>query len=165
MLQRKINRGTLPPLFDRIVDDKNGGIGNQFLNARQLQESIVNELSLILNTRSTVRKAIYQDHIQTIPLFGFPDFFGLGDLSNFDGANSQEWPTAALSVELAIQAAEPRLKDIRVKIDKFSSVEQKLYLSVSAFIEDSQLLKEIHFPLELHHDPELSRKRGDKAAA
>lgn len=165
MLQRKINRGTPPPLFDRIIDDKNEWIGHQLLNAHQLRESIVSELSIILNTRCTVRKVIYQDHIQTIPLFGCPDFFGLGDLSNFDGANSQEWPVAALFIETAIQMAEPRLKDIRVKIEKFSAIEQKLFISVSAFIEDSQLLKEIHFPLELQHNPQSSRRGGHKAAA
>lgn len=165
MLQKKINRGTPPPLFERIVDEKNEWMGNQFLNAQQLQESIVDELSLILNTRCTVRKAIYQDHIQTIPLFGYPDFFGLSDFSHFDGTNSQEWPMAALCIETAIQAAEPRLKDIRVKIDKFSASEQKLFISVSAFIEGFQLLKEIHFPLELHHEPQSSHRGGQKTAA
>ena len=149
MLQRKINRGTLPPLFDRIVDDKNEWVGNQLLNTQQLQESIVYELSLILNTRCTVRKVVYEDHIQTIPLFGFPEFFGLGDLSDFDGVNSQEWPTIALFIETAIQAAEPRLKDIRVQIESYSPVEQSLSITVSAFIVEHNLLKEIHFPLEL----------------
>lgn len=157
MLQRKINRGVLAPLFDRIVDEKDGAIGNQFLNGIELQESIVEELSLILNTRCTVRKAIYRDHIQTIPLFGFPDFFGLGDFSNFDAANSQEWPTAARFIQTAIEAAEPRLRDVHVKIENFSQVDQKLSISVSAFIEESKLMKEIHFPLELHHSPQANK--------
>ena len=165
MLQRKINRGVLAPLFDRIVDDKDGAIESQFLNAHELQESIVDELSLILNTRCTVRKAIYRDHIQTIPLFGFPDFFGLGDFSNFDGANAEEWPMAALSIQTAIEAAEPRLRDVRVKVEKFSPVDQRLSVSVSAFIEESKLLKEIHFPLELQHSPQASYRKENKAVA
>ena len=94
--------------------------------------------------------------MQLIPLFGFPDFFGLGDLSNFDGANPSEWPVAALFIETAIQAAEPRLKDIRVRIDHFSLCDQTLFVTVSGIIEESHLLKEIHFPLELQHRPQSS---------
>jgi len=150
MLQRKIHRGVLAPLFDRIVDEKDGAIGNQFLNSKEVQESIVTELSLILNTRCTVRKVIYRDHIQTIPLFGFPDFFGLSDFSNFDGANPAEWSAIALSIQTAIEAAEPRLGNVFVKVENFSSVEQKLFVSISAVIEESKLLKEIHFPLEIY---------------
>lgn len=149
MFQKKITRGVLAPLFDRIVDEKDGAIGSQFLDAHQLQESIVDELSLILNTRCTVRKAIYRDHVQTIPLFGFPDFFGLEDLSNFDGENSEEWPRVAISIQTAIQAAEPRLREVRVKVENLNPVEQKLLVTVSAIIEEHKLLKEIHFPLEL----------------
>ncbi|MBA3813699.1 MAG: type VI secretion system baseplate subunit TssE [Alphaproteobacteria bacterium] len=165
MLQRKINRGVSPPLFDRIVDDKNEWLGNQLLDAQQLKDSIVEELSIILNTRCTVRKVIYQDHIQTIPMFGFPDFFGLEDLSNFDGSNPGEWPAAALSIETAIQAAEPRLRDIRVRVESYSHVEQTLFIQVSAFIEESHLLQEIHFPLALQHRPQSSHRGEHKAVA
>lgn len=164
MVQRKINKGVPPPLFDRIVDDKNERQGPQLLDARELQESIVSELSILLNTRCTIRKVIYQDHIQTISLFGFPDFFGLGGFSDFDGANPGEWPAAALSIETAIQAAEPRLKDIRVRIDDFSFVEETLFVTVSAFIEESHVLKEIHFPLALQHRPQASHREKNKVA-
>lgn len=159
MLQRKINRGTPPPLFDRIIEDKNEWVGNQLLNEQELQQSIMNELSLILNTRCTVRKVVYQDHIQNIPLFGLPDFFGLGDFSYFDGANPQEWPGAALLIETAIKAAEPRLKDIRVTIENYNLIDGILSVTVSAFIKAPHLEKEIHFPLELQHHPQESRKK------
>lgn len=162
MLQKKIHRGVLAPLFYRIVDEKDAVIGNQFLTPKELQESIVNELSLILNTRCTIRKVIYRDHIQTIPLFGFPDFFGLSDFSTFDGANSEDWPMVARSIQTAIQAAEPRLREVRVTIENFNTVEQRLSVSVSAFIEESKLLKEIHFPLDLQYD---SNRGGAKSAA
>lgn len=165
MLQRKIKRGTLPPLFDRIVDDNSGQEGLKLLNGQQLQDSIIDELSTILNTRCTVRKVVYQDHIQDIPLFGFPDFFGLSDFNYFDGANPQEWPMIARSVETAIQAAEPRLKDIQVKIEKYNPIEQTLSLMVSAILEELHLQKEIHFPLELSHTPSSLHQERAKAVA
>lgn len=159
MKQNKIIRGILPPLFDRIVDDKSGAdLGGKLLNDQELKESIIQELSLILNTRCTVRKVIYEDHIEMIPVFGFPDFFGLGDFSYFDGANAQEWPKAARFIETAIEAAEPRLRNIYVKVEKFESVDQKLFVSVSASMEENHLLKEIHFPLVLHQHTSSSQK-------
>lgn len=151
MKQTKIRRGALPPLFDRIVEDKNGVMGNQLLSAQELQDSIIREVSLVLNTRCTVRKVIYEDHIETIPLFGLPDFFGLGDLSYFDGANAQEWPRGARLIETAIQAAEPRLGNIAVTIEKYDALTEALSLMVSASVKETQLLKEIHFPLILQH--------------
>jgi type VI secretion system lysozyme-like protein len=152
MKQNKINKGTLAPLFDRIVDDKSGvGIPYQLLNAQELKESIIREVSIILNTRCTVRKVIYEDHLENIPLFGLPDFFGLGDFSFLEGDNPQEWPAIALFIETAIKAAEPRLKDIFVKVENYDSVNQTLFVMVQASLKESKLVKEIHFPLTLHN--------------
>lgn len=159
MKQNKIARGTLPPLFDRIVQDEGGvNFGQKLLNAQELKESIVRELSLVLNTRCTVRKVIYEDHLESIPFFGLPDFFGLGDFTYFDGANTQDWPKAARLIETAIQAAEPRLKDVHVHIERYDSSEQILHIGVSATVKENNLLKEIHFPLALIHRPSSSQK-------
>jgi len=159
MKRQKVIRGTLPPLFDRIVDDKNDtGIGTKLLTTEGLKESIINELSLILNTRCTVRKVIYENHLETIPLFGLPDFFGLGDFSYFDGSNSQDWPKAARFIETAIQSAEPRVQDVHVKVDQYNPYEQSLYITISAHMVEGTLLKEIHFPLVIHHWVSASRK-------
>lgn len=161
MKQTKINRGTPPPLFDRIVEDKMGiGLGSRLLNADDLKESIVNELSLILNTRCTVRKVIYEDHIDSIPLFGLPDFFGLEDFSYFDGSNSQDWPRAARLIATAIQAAEPRLENISVAIEGYDPINQVLSTTVSASVKKGYELKEIHFPLPLSHQPSPSSQKS-----
>lgn len=159
MKRTKIVRGTLPPLFDRIaVDRSETGMGSQLLNAQQLKESIIQEVSIILNTRCTVRKVIYRDHMETIPLFGMPDFFGLGDFSYFDASNAQDWSLAASYLETAICAAEPRLKNIMVAIDHYDPVNQSLSVTVSASLKDDKLLKEIHFPLTLHQLASTHRK-------
>lgn len=152
MKQNKINKGALPPLFDRIINDKTDeGCGTQLLDADQLKESIMKELSIVLNTCCTVRKVIYEDHLETIPLFGLPDFFGVGDFSYFDGSNPQEWPNISLFVQTAIQAAEPRLEKIHVRVEKYDSLNQALSIDVFASLKDAKLIKEIHFPLTLSH--------------
>ncbi|MBX9785714.1 MAG: type VI secretion system baseplate subunit TssE [Alphaproteobacteria bacterium] len=150
MKKNKIQRGVLPPLFDRIIQRKmDQAVGEPLLDAKGLQESIIKELSLMLNTRCTVRKVIYDNHIDEIPLFGLPDFFGLEDFSDFDPSNQQTWPKTARIISSAIQAAEPRLQNIHVKIKGYNTSLQSLEIAVSAMIKEAKLLKEIHFPLEL----------------
>lgn len=148
--KNKIQRGVLPPLFDRIIQQKiDLVVGEQLLDAKGLQESIIKELSLILNTRCTVRKVVYDNHIDEIPLFGLPDFFGLEDFSNFDPTNQQTWSKTARVITTAIQAAEPRLQNIYVKIKGYDSSLQTLEVTVSALLKETKLLKEIHFSLGL----------------
>lgn len=150
MKRTKIQKGTLPPLFDRIVVDRTGqGLESKLLSAQELKESIIREVSTVLNTRCTVRKAIYRDHIETIPFFGMPDFFGLDDFSYFDASNTDEWPDAVRYITTAILAAEPRLKNVSVKVDSYDPANQALYVNVSAALKEEKLLKEIHFPLTL----------------
>jgi type VI secretion system lysozyme-like protein len=150
MKKQKIIRGTPAPLFDRIVDDKNDLLPtSHLLNEKELKNSIMNELSLILNTRCTVRKVIYEDHMETIPFFGLPDFFGLGDFSYFDGSNNLDWPLAASFISTAIQSAEPRLQNISVGVDSYDPIRLALYVTISAVMKQNNTLKEIHFPLAL----------------
>ncbi len=157
MKQIKIKRGTPAPLFDRIVEDRLGA-APQLLNAQELKDSIIHEVSIVLNTRCTVRKVIYEDHLEMIPLFGLPDFFGLSDFSYFDSANPEDWPTMARFIETAIQAAEPRLHHINVTVDHYDSVNQALSVMVSASGKETPLLKDIHFPLTLYQWRSSSRK-------
>ncbi len=153
-MQNKIKRGALPPLFDRIIDPKLGmTLEPTLLDAEGVRESIIRELSLILNTRCTVRSVLYDAQIDTVALFGMPDFFGLGDLSEFDGSNEAEWTRIARHVEVAIQAAEPRLDNVRVAIEAYDPTRQVLETIVYASVKNVPSLQKIHFPLTLNHSP------------
>ena len=150
MKPRKIMRGSVPPLFNRIVgDESNQGIDSRLLSEQELEESIIYELSILLNTRCTLRKSIYENHIETIPFFGYPDFYGLGGFSYFNGSNSQTWPQISRFVETAIQMAEPRLQNIHVKVENYDVVTQTLSVAVTADIVHVTLFKSIHFTLRL----------------
>src|SRR3989338_1193438 len=153
MKKNKIQRGVLPPLFDRIIQPKGGkDFESALLDAKGLQESIIRELGLMLNTRCTLRKVVYDGHIEEIPLFGMPDFLGLEDFSDFDASNPQEWPKTAIVIETAIRAAEPRISNVHVKIDKYDAASQSLSVTVTASLRETKLLKEIHFPLTFQHN-------------
>jgi type VI secretion system lysozyme-like protein len=159
MKQQKINRGTRPPLFDRIVNDPNSeNFGQQLFNTDELKASIIHELSIILNTRCTVRKAIYEDHLEEIPFFGSLDFFGLSDFSYFDGANLEEWSKIARFIETAIRTAEPRLTHIHVRVESYDNIAQSLHVNVQASMKERQWLKEIQFPLVLYNIQSTTQK-------
>lgn len=148
MKKNKIQRGVMPPLFERIIQHKaEKSFERVLLDEKGLKESIIRELGLILNTRSTVRKVYYEEHLEEIPIFGMPDFFGLEDFSDFDASNRQQWPKIALLVATTIRAAEPRLQNIHVIVDKYDAATQSLSVSVTASLVHAKLLKDIHFPL------------------
>ena len=158
MQHTPLKRGTSSPLFDRIIDPKLGMTAlPALLDGEGLRASIVRELSLVLNTRCTVQKILYEAHFETISLFGMPDFFGLRDFSapEFDGSNTQEWPQAARAIEMAIQAAEPRLDNIRVTIEGYDATTQTLATIVQASLKHSAQQEAIHFPLSLTHIPSV----------
>jgi len=142
--------GALPPLFDRIVGHPMGMASAQpLLDAEGLRQSIVHELSLMLNTRCTVRRVIYENHLETIPLFGLPNFLGLADFSYFDASNEEDWSKIARFVETAIQAAEPRIDDVHVKVASYDPSSQSVTVDVHAVLKKGYPLKDIHFPLTL----------------
>jgi type VI secretion system lysozyme-like protein len=163
MKRQKILRGTPAPLFDRIIDSKDPAEStSHLLNEKGLKASIISELAILLNTRCTVRKVIYDDHMETIPFFGLPDFFGLGDFSFFDGSNIQDWPSASQFITTAIQAAEPRLENISVEVDSYDPINLSLHVNISAVMKVNDTLKEIHFPLALEHNPERQVRKVSK---
>lgn len=157
-----MNRGTLAPLFDRIIDDRmETSRGSQLLTANELKASIVHEISVILNTRCTVRRIIYEDHIETIPLFGLPDFFGLEDWSDLGAGSTQDWAKAARFLETAIQAAEPRLTNIRVTVEAYDPLTQTLSTRVYGSVKENHEIKEFNFPLTLSHkSSDVSKKKS-----
>lgn len=145
-------RGDLAPLFDRIIDDPMGiSTPKQFLTPADLRLSIVNNIALVLNTRCTVRKVYYEQSMETVALFGFPDFFGLGDFSYFNASDTGAWPEIARFIEMAIQAAEPRVEDIHVTVESYDSTTQTLVTAVDARVKKGEEIKNIHFPLTLAH--------------
>jgi len=159
MKRTTLKRGASPPLFDRIVDPKLGmPTPPALLDAAQMRESIIRELTAVLNTRCTVRNVLYQKHFESIAFFGMPDFFGLQDLSapEFDGSNSNQWPRAARAIQMAIQAAEPRLENVRVSVESYDPSRQQLSIIVRASLKHMSQTEEIHFPLALAHVPMIS---------
>lgn len=155
MRQHTLKRGTPPPLFDRIIDPKLGMPAPPILlDFTALKESILQELSLILNTRCTVRQVLYADHLNIIALFGMPEFFGLPDFSVSDFAsNAQEWPKIARSIKVAIEAAEPRLSKVRVTVEGYDPLQQRLSIIVRGSVKHTTPVQDIHFPLSLSHIP------------
>lgn len=146
---QKRMQGALKPLFDRIVNDEESLSEGIYLDEKALRLSVIKEVDILLNTRCTTRRAIYDDHINNIPLFGLPDFFGLNDLSDFDPNNSQQWSKIAKYIKTAITAFEPRLKDVNVKIKGYDQSKKILKTIIDGVIESGNIIEKITFHMKL----------------
>src|SRR5437762_726666 len=104
--------GAPVPLFDRLIDDDPDTLHEQptkrYYNRFELIQSIEREVARILNTRATVKRAEYDDFSEDRLNFGLPEMFGLGDFSQYDATNQEDWARIADLCEQAIMRYEPR---------------------------------------------------------
>ncbi|MEB3702130.1 Type VI secretion system baseplate subunit TssE [Candidatus Bealeia paramacronuclearis] len=143
-------RGATAPLFDRIKAPGFSGDSTQvLLNSHELSQSVMTELKIMLNTRCTVRRSLYESHIDDVLIYGMPDLLGFPDFSYFDAANAQEWGRVASLLEITIQAIEPRFQNVKVDIQAFDAKTQELHINVSGLIKSGPLTQDIRFPLAL----------------
>ena len=150
MNQKPNFRGAPAPLFDRIkVDPQAGRIGSSLLNKNEVIASVIQEISLMLNARCTVRRRLYESHIDDVLVYGMPDMLGLPDFSYFDAANEQDWAMASKLLEITISSIEPRMQTVKVKITNFDTKTQELVVEVSGTVKSGPVTQDIRFPLSL----------------
>lgn len=130
-------------LFDRLIDDENDD--NMVLDRGEVIESIIFEASRILNSRTRPLKDIKRD-VQKSPFaHTLPGNFGLGDLRGMDPNNKNHWHKIEKRCREALERFEPRLKDIKVKVSHFSKMDQKLHLTVNAFLNLKEFQGAVNF--------------------
>lgn len=143
-------RGAPAPLFDRIkVPSQGKGEKCSLLNKNEVVASVIKEISLMLNARCTVRRRLYENHIDDVLVYGMPDMLGMPDFSYFDAANEQDWSLASKLLEITISSIEPRIQSVRVKIQNFDVKTQQLTVEVSGVVISGPVTQDIRFPLTL----------------
>ncbi|RZI45691.1 type VI secretion system baseplate subunit TssE [Candidatus Finniella inopinata] len=145
--------GAKPPLFDRLIDDnpveKIDPSHKLVLTTRQLIESIQREIGAILGTRLTAKNADYDDLIQNPLNFGLPSLFGFQDFQSFDASSPSQWGRICQLCQRAINAFEPRISDVQVKVDQFNKLKQSLEIQVTGTIRLEKFREVVHFPVML----------------
>ncbi len=119
------------PLFDRLID------GNPFersearplrtLDLAGLKQSVRRELEVLFNTRS-------QPRAHRIPIQRSVIDYGIPDFGTFSPRNADDRDRLADTLRRAASAYEPRLKEIRVRIDPIENDAMHLRATIEAML-------------------------------
>lgn len=107
-------KGFKPGLLDRLMDDRPDGGAGTPLSGEQLKDSVARDLEALLNTRLAFDPAI---------LHGYPEarasllHYGLADFAGYCLTSSVDRAALCASIQDAIEAHEPRLRDVTATLD------------------------------------------------
>jgi type VI secretion system protein ImpF len=142
--------GAPVPLFDRLIDDDPETVTEvptkKYYNRFELIQSIEREVERILNTRATVKRAEYQEFSKNPLNYGLPEMFGLGDFSQYDATNEDDWPRIGALCEQAIMRYEPRIKNVTAEVTAFDQKTQSLGMTIHAEFNLKEFQGELTFP-------------------
>lgn len=146
-------KGALAPLFDRLKDTtawthEEIDIPVEF-NRDQVLASVMQEISLLLNTRAAVSLKDYEYLKTDTRDSGWTQLYGLPDFSFFDGENKIAWTQGNKIIENAIRLFEPRLRNPRARIKEFSQQSQDLSVQISGDLVLSDQIEHVDFPMHL----------------
>lgn len=123
-----------PSLFEKLLDDE-PEVPSEYavvqMSIEQMKDSVARDVEALLNTRCGVSDDTLQpyEHCRSSILsFGMIDFAGLSL------ANPRDRDHICRSIETAIRAHEPRLRDARVVLELKGEGRHKLHFSIHALL-------------------------------
>lgn len=141
--------------FDRLVDDALGTLQEHpkklLLNRAQILESIINEVTNLLNTRLSATAKIYSFYHDQDYGLGLPWMYGIPDLTSIDPSDKVHWPRINNFFEKAIAYFEPRLQKIKVSLDHFDGRNQCLYVSIRGQVVMKEFQQPVAFGVEINN--------------
>lgn len=153
--KEKKMKGALAPLFDRLTDlnprDQMEAAPYYRLDFEGLKESIMAEVSLILNTRPTAKRQADQNPQQGGSDYALPIFFGLGDFSWFEAGHDFYLHQIARRVESAISYYEPRLKNPRARVSKVDKSILGVRVDITGDIVIDHIKERLNFPIAVEN--------------
>ena len=134
-------------LFDRLVDYASTEPTEvrplRILTMEELRESVRRELDRLLNSRCTLREEELQGRRLTVLEYGLPDYSGWYTRD----PNAQK--RLAALVKRTVEAYEPRLSDVEVRVDDAPQNERRLRVFVAGNIRIGDVVEAVSFPLAL----------------
>jgi type VI secretion system protein ImpF len=133
------------PLFDRLVDlDPHVPAEPRpmrTLDPRGLRESVRRELERMLNTRSSlpVDQLDAREELTVLE-------YGIPDLSAFSAGSEEDLVRLAAIVARAVAAFEPRLRRVRVAVERLQDGPRELRLRIDADLVAGEVAEPISFP-------------------
>jgi len=133
------------PLFDRLVDLDPDVPAEprpmRTLDPRGLRESVRRELERMLNTRSSLPVDRLDQRVELTVLE-----YGIPDLSAFSAGSEEDLVRLAGVVARAVAAFEPRLRRVRVTVDRLQDGFRALWLRIDADLVVGEVAEPISFP-------------------
>ncbi len=146
-------KGAKAPLFDRLRESTtwtHEKIDVPIeLDRDQVFDSVIHEISLLLNTRSSVTAEDYVTLKTDTRDSGWMQLYGLPDFSFFDAENKVSWAKGNKLIENAIRLFEPRLRNPCARIKEFNRQSQDLVVQLSGDLVLSNQIEHVDFPMHL----------------
>lgn len=142
------------PLFDRLVDRNPEGVElvpMRTLDRRELRTSVRRELELLFSTRSSLPTHHVPLRDRSVLDYGIPDF------STFFARSFDDRARLAGALLRAIVAYEPRLADVRVRVEADAEHEERAVCRIEANLVVGAVREPVAFETVLH-GPEVTLK-------
>lgn len=123
--------GFEPSLFDKLFEELPGAVARRRHSLAQLIDGVARDLEALLNTRIVVDDVLHKDWplaARSVIGFGLADFAGLNLVSVHDRRR------ICSAIEAAINAYEPRLKEVRVELEPEHKTVNALLFSIHAML-------------------------------
>ena len=149
MAEPRTIEGAPAPLFDRLSGLSAGFKGShatRILDRRLLCASVLDELTRLLNTRSSPVPAIAQGARGTVLDYGVPDVSSLAAVSEPDQRFTAD------AIEKRVAAYEPRLRDVRVSVDRSLSVMGGIGIVLTASLRIGPVYEPVTFPISINRE-------------
>lgn len=135
------------PLFDRLVDTdprtREERRPRRTLDREELRASVRRELERLLNTRSSLPAPELRSRELTTLEYGMPDF------SSYSAAAPDDQALLAATVARVVSAFEPRLREVRVSVQRYEDPRQALWITIEARLEVGEVSEPVSFPTVL----------------
>lgn len=151
----KPKKGSKLPFLDRLIDDAPDALREHpkktLLNRVQVLESIVSEVSRLLNTRLSATAKIYSFYRDQDYGLGLPWMYGIPDFTSIDPTDKTQWVRISELFENAINYFEPRLQKVKVSLDHFDGQNQRLYVSIRGQVVMKEFQQPVAFGIEINN--------------
>ncbi|MFN3791858.1 type VI secretion system baseplate subunit TssE [Massilia sp.] len=146
-------KGLKPGLLDRLMDERPDAARGAPLSSEQLKDSVARDLEALLNTRLPFDPAIlnaFPEARASILHYGLQDFAGYCLTSSLDRA------AVCASIQDAIEAHEPRLRDVSATLDLVAGSVNRLSFIIHARLSLLESSEPVNFnavlqPSSLHY--------------
>ncbi|MCC2955226.1 type VI secretion system baseplate subunit TssE [Massilia sp. IC2-477] len=146
-------KGIKPGLLDRLMDERPEASAGSACTSEQLKDSVARDLEALLNTRLAFDPAIlnaYPEARGSLLHYGLADFAGYCLTSSIDRA------AVCASIQDAIEAHEPRLREVSATLDLAPGSVNRLSFIIHARLALPDCAEPVHFnavlqPSSLHY--------------